>query len=161
MSLPTVKAVKDLFEGMLGRDVDTSPGDPVDTSASPGPMTGVYVDNRTTLSSLVLMDFALTAYVGAALGLVPPGGAEAAIEDGELSPALEENAAEIMNVFAALLSQSSGAHQRLYETYPADRDRPADVAGWSTALGSRRDLTVAVKGYGSGLLSIIETAPSP
>ena len=68
-------------DALLGRDVAVSDGSPVEPGARPAPLVGVYVDDRTQLSSVVLMDFRLAAFAGAALGLVPRGGAEAAIED--------------------------------------------------------------------------------
>lgn len=145
----------DLVEGLLGRDVTCAPGPAVDPAAEPGPTTAVYVDDANQLSAVVLRDPPLTAYIGAAPGLVPKCGAEAAIEDGEVSAALQENAAEVLNVLAAVLGDASGVHQRLYETYSAGEARPADVNAWSASAGSRRDLTLDVKGYGSGQMSII------
>ncbi|HEX2893449.1 MAG TPA: hypothetical protein VHO29_05545, partial [Marmoricola sp.] len=92
MGLPTNQSIKELFEGLLGREVTLSYGRRPDMEARPGPCTAVYVDDRNQLTSVVVMDFALTASAGAALGLVPPGGAEAAIEDRELPDSLQENA---------------------------------------------------------------------
>ena len=71
------------------------------------------------------MDFPLTAYVGAALGLVPGGGgAKAALEDTEISPALQENAYELLNVLAGVLNECSDVHQRLHHVHRPGERRP-------------------------------------
>jgi hypothetical protein len=155
MALPSVKAVKDVMEGLLGRDVETTPGDAVDLSASPAPTVAVYVDPANQLSSVVLMDMELTCYVGAALGLVPKGGADASVEDGVVADNLQENTAEVLNVLAQVLGDAAGVHQRLYATYAAGDPVPGDAAQWAGTLGSRRDLHLDVKGYGGGGLSIV------
>nr|WP_284290481.1 hypothetical protein [Angustibacter aerolatus] len=79
---------------MLGRDVTLAYGKGLRPDSTPAPSIGVYVDDRGTMTALVLFDFALTAYAGAALGLVPAGGAEAAIEDRDIPDSLQENAYE-------------------------------------------------------------------
>lgn len=157
MSLPDRKQIKDLFEGLLGRDVAVSDGSPVEPGARPAPLVGLYVDDRNQLSAVVLMDLRLAAYSGAALGLVPKGGADAAIQDRELSPMLTENAAELLNVLAAPIGDASGVHQRLYQTVTPDQVLPDDAAAWAVTLGRRTDLTLDVRAYGSGVLSIVST----
>jgi hypothetical protein len=46
------------------------------------------------------MDLPLAAYAGAALGLIPSGGAQACIEDKELSANMGENVTEVCNIVA-------------------------------------------------------------
>lgn len=159
--LPDRKQVRDLFEGLLGRDVTISDGSPVEPGAALGPLVGVYVDDQTTLSAVVLMEFRLAAYVGAALGLVPKGGAEAAVEDRELPPMLAENAAEVLNVLAAPIGDASGVHQRLYQTVVPGEAIPGDAAAWAVRLGNRTDLLLDVKSYGAGTLSIVSALVDP
>jgi hypothetical protein len=153
--LPANKDIKDLFEGLLGRDVDVAEGLPVPPNSTPRPTTAVYVDDRSKLSSVVVMDFPLTAFVGAALALVPKGGADVAIEERELPSSLLENAAEILNVLAAPIGDASGVHQRLHQTFGPLDFPPSDVAAWSAQIGARTDLVLDVKGYGRGTLSVI------
>ena len=155
MPVPNNKAVKDLFDGLLGRDVTVANGKPVDPAAKLGPSTAVYVDDQNELTAVVLMDFPLTAYVGAALGLIPAGGAEAAIEDREMSSMLNENAHELLNVLAGVLNECSDVHQRLHHVHRPGDAVPADVAPWTIAPGPRTDLKLDVKGYGGGGLSIV------
>ena len=99
----------------------------------------------------------MAAYCGAAIGLVPPGGAAAAVEDGELFPNLRENACEVLNVMAALFNVGTAPHLKLYSTSAPEEALPGDVAGHLAALGGRVDWTVDIKGYGTGQLSICLT----
>jgi hypothetical protein len=159
MALPTNQSVKELFEGLLGREVTLSYGRRPDMEARPGPCAAVYVDDSNQLTSVVVMDFALTASAGAALGLVPPGGAEAAIEDNDLPESLQENANELLNVLAGTINEFSDVHQRLYHVHRPGETLPADVVPWTITLTGRLDVTLTPKGYPSGDLSIVSVLP--
>ncbi len=160
MSLPTNLAIRELFEGLLGRDIDLENGRRVDMEASPGPCTAVYVDDNNDLSAVVVMEFSLTAKIGAALGLVPVGGAEAAIEDKSIPDSLQENANELLNVLAGTLNEFNDVHQRLYKVHAPGESLPADIVPWTITLTGRQDLNVGIKGYGAaGGLSIISVLP--
>jgi hypothetical protein len=157
--VPAPKNIKDLFEGLLGRDVSLGDGVPVPLDARPRPTTAVYVNDNHALSAVALMDFPLTAYSGAALALLPKGGAEDAIDEKDLPPILLENAAELLNVLAAPIGDASGVHQRLHQTFGPDQLPPSDVSAWSARLGSRLDVELDIKGYGKGTLSVVSTLP--
>lgn len=154
--LPTAKAVKDLLEAILGRDVDVTTGaEAVDPAQAPGAVVGVYTQDSLALAAVVILDLPLAAYVGAALALIPRGGAEAAVEDGVLPDSLLENTAEILNVTTSLFNVDGAPHHRLYATYAPGATLPADVAQWVLAYIPRLDLTVEVQGYGPGRLSVL------
>jgi hypothetical protein len=152
--LPVPKAVKDLFEDLLGRTVEVGPAEPVRAADVPKTLVAEYVDDGKQLRAVVAMDFPLTAFVGASIGLIPPGGAEACIEDNEISKMIGENAIEVCNVLASLLNSGGAAHLKLYQTHLPGNPPPNDAVGYLLALGRRLDLTVDVAGYGSGKLSI-------
>src|SRR4051794_15859026 len=128
-------------------------------TAKPAPCTAVYVDDKNNLTSVVVMDFPLTASVGAALGLVPPGGAEAAVEDGVLPDSLQENTNELLNVLAGTINEHSDVHQRLYHVHRSGETLPADLVEWAITPPGRLDVTGAPKGYGAGDLSILSVPP--
>jgi hypothetical protein len=159
VALPTNLAVKELCDGLLGRDCALSHGRRPDLQAKPAPCTAVYVDDANELTTVVVLDFALTASAGAALGLVPAGAAQAAIEDGVLPDSLQENAAELLNVLAGTINAFSDTHQRLYQVHRPGEQLPADVVPWTLALTGRTDVSIAPKGYPAGDLSIISVLP--
>ena len=159
--VPDRKQIKDLFEGLLGRDVTVGDAAPVPLDSRPRPTTAVYVDDKNQLSSVVLMDFPLTAWAGAALALLPRGGVEDAIDERVLPASLLENAAELLNVLAAPICAAGGVHQRLYQTFGPTELPPSDVLGRSAQLGAREDVALAIHGYGAGSLSIISVVSAP
>ncbi len=149
-ALPASLAVRNLLEDLLGRDVTVSPTDPPRGEDLRTSVVAVYVDDALRLSAVLVLDLALAAYAGAALGLMPVGGAEDCIDDKELSPVLAENVTELCNVLTALLNREGAPHLRLYQLHLPGGALPGDVAGHAVALGNRLDLKVEVSRYGSG-----------
>jgi len=154
MSLPDRKLIKDVFEGLLGRDVAVSDGVPINLDP-PRPVVATYIDPQHQLSFLAVMDLPLAAYAGAALALIPKGGAEAAVEDKMLPDNLFENVAEILNVLAAPIGDCAGVHQRLSTTFAPHDPLPGQIASYAATVGAREDVTLDITGYGSGTLSIV------
>ncbi|WP_230684860.1 hypothetical protein [Cellulomonas sp. JZ18] len=153
--LPSAKDVRDLLENLLGREVVvTTGGDMVDPEAPGGALVGLFVDRLLHLRAMILMDLALAAYVGAAIGLVPRPAAEDAAAGG-LSPNLEENAREVINVASSLLNGPDVPHVRLDSVYAPGEPLPADVVPWVKAYVRRTDLRVEVSGYGRGGWSLL------
>ena len=107
-SIPDPKPVKDLFQDLLGRTVTISSLDkPVVPSARRACCTGLYVDGNVDTRALVCADLDLAARSGAALGLVPPTGAQTAIDNLELPGALYDNFFEVLNIFSSLFNTGS------------------------------------------------------
>ena len=150
--LPLTKDVRDLLEGLLGKDVTVSPGDPV--SLNDGAALAVYVDPQLSTNAVCLVDVPLAAWFAGALALLPKGGLEDAIEDGELSAMQLEVVYEVVNVAAAMFNGGGVTHSKLYKLYAPGEAVPADLAGLAAGF-NRIDLDVEVAGYGSGSLSIV------
>jgi len=154
--LAAAKDVRDLFEGLLGRDVEvTTGGEMVDPASEFGALVGVYVDNTLKLTALVLLDIELASRVGAAIALIPTRAAEQAISNGLMPDNLRDNAAEILNVTASLFNAEGAPHVRLDAVYAPGDPIPADVAQWVLTYVRRCDLHVDVQGYGPGKFSLL------
>ncbi|GAA3290009.1 MULTISPECIES: hypothetical protein [Dactylosporangium] len=152
--LPVPKAVKDLFDDLLGRPVTVNPADPMKAADVPRTTFALYTDERMQLMAVIAMDFELTAYAGAAIGLIPPGGAQACIEDKEISKMIGENAGEICNILAGLINKEDAPRVKLHQTFLPGESAPADAVNHALAIGRRLDLKVDVSGYGGGKISI-------
>jgi hypothetical protein len=150
--LPNPKDVRDLLEGLLGKDVTVGPGDPV--SLNDKPAVAVYVDPTMATTALCLVDIRLAAWCAGALALLPKGGLEDAIDEGELSQMHLEVVYEVVNVTAALFNGAGINHSKLYKLYAPGESLPGDLAGLSAAF-NRIDLKVDIAGYGPGALSIV------
>ncbi|GAA3335608.1 hypothetical protein GCM10020358_04550 [Amorphoplanes nipponensis] len=152
--IPVALTVRNLFEDLLGRDVNVSPGDPMTASDLPTAVLAVYTDTSQQLYAVLGMQLALAANAGAALGLLPAGAAEDSIEEKTLFPNLAENVFELCNVLTSLLNREGAPHVKLYQVIYPGMDIPNDARAHLLALGKRLDLTVEVARYGKGKLSL-------
>lgn len=154
--LPSALEVRELLEGLLGRDVEaelTSTG--ADPRKHPGAMVGAYEDDTQQLRAVVVLDLALAAAVGAAIGLMGVRIAEDVVRSELLSPALYDNAAEILNVASSLFNAEGAPHVRLAEAYAPREILPSDVDARLRGLVRRIDLELGVSGYGAGRMSVV------
>ena len=152
--LPVAKEIRDLFVDLLDRAVTLSPSAPLAPTQKNPCTVGVYVDDRLQVTALIVFDLPLSAYIGAAIGLVPPGGAETAIATG-LNDNLRDNVHEVYNIAASLFNIGEADHLRLYDVHHAGDPLPPDILVKSLTLGRREDLSVDVGGYGSGKISVV------
>lgn len=153
--LPVPKQIRDLLAELLDREVTLSPSTPLAPTPKNPCTIGIYVDDLLQVTSLIAFDLSLSAHAGAAIGLVPVGGAEAAIEEGILNDTLRDNLYEVLNIAASLFNVEGATHVRLYDVHHAGVAVPPDVLARSLTLGRREDLAVDVAGYGSGRLSVV------
>ncbi|QCX28581.1 hypothetical protein [Nocardioides jishulii] len=156
--LPVAKEVRDLLSDLLGKPVSIEPAAPL----APGPKRpatiGVYVDDSLRVAALICFDLPLSAYAGAAIGLVPPQVAEDAVTQGSLPEVLRENLHEVLNIAVSLFNSAPGAdHLRLHAMHPAGEPTPRDVLVHALTLGRRTDMRVDVPYYGTGIISVVQT----
>ena len=155
VQLPAAKDVRDMLTGLVGKPVDVSPGAPVTPTPEKPVAVAVYVDPQMAINALCVMDLGAAAYTGAALALLPPGGAQDAVEeDGELSGLLVEALHEVVNVLSALFNTPGAPHSKLHKLYAPGDDLPGDIEGM-LANFNRIDLAVDIQGYGKGALSLV------
>lgn len=152
--LPPTKLIKDVLDGLLGRDVAVMPVDPMTSADTVGGALATYIQDGDALGAVAGWDLAAAAYVGAAVALVPVGGAEAALEDQYLPENLLENISEVSNVLASVFQIPGNPHLRLERTYRPLNTAPDAAIELLYALGHRIDLGLDVPGYGKGRLSI-------
>jgi hypothetical protein len=154
ITLPASLTIRNLLEDLLGREVTVSMANPPVAADLRRMIMAVYTDSSTKMVAVIGLELPLAAYSGAALGLMPPGGAEDCIEEGALSPVLVENVAELCNILTSLFNHEGGPHVKLYKVYTPPEPAPGDATALLLALGNRIDLTVEVARYGKGRLSL-------
>ena len=152
--IPVALTVRNLFEDLLGRDVNVSSGDPMTAEDLPTGVFAIYTDSSQQLYAVLGLQLALAANAGAALGLLPAGAAEDSIEEKTLFPNLAENVFELCNVLTSLLNREGAPHVKLYQVVYPGMELPNDARAHLLALGKRLDLTVEVARYGKGKLSL-------
>lgn len=153
--LPDAKEVRDMLSGLVGKPVNVLPGAPVTPTPDKPVSVAIYVDPQKAVTALCVMDLGASAYTGSALALLPPGGAQDAVEeDGELSGMQVEALYEVVNVLSALFNKEGARHSKLDALVAPGDDIPGDVAGMLAAF-NRIDLAIEVPTYGKGALSLI------
>ncbi|MCX6397847.1 MAG: hypothetical protein NTV23_15275 [Propionibacteriales bacterium] len=156
--LPSTKEIRDLLTDLLDREITVAPNAPLAPTPNNPCTVAVYVDDTLQVTSVIAFDLRLSAYAGAAIGLVPPAGAEAAIEERILNDTLRENVYEVLNIAASLFNKDGATHVRLYDAHHIGVPVPGDVLARALTLGRREDLAVEVGGYGAGRLSVVLVA---
>ena len=155
VALPAPKDVRDMLSGLIGKPVGVNPGAPVTPTPDKPVSVAIYVDPHMAINAICVMDLGASAYTGAALALLPPGGAQDAVEeDGELSGLMVEALHEVVNVLSALFNTAGAPHSKLHKLYAPGDDLPGDIEGM-LANFNRLDLVVEVPGYGKGGLSLV------
>jgi hypothetical protein len=151
--LPSRHAVRNVIEGLVGRDVDISDGVPVPPKTTN--VVAAYVSDKLALQVVCVVDIEAAARLGGALALVPKGGVEDAIGDRDLPATLRDNCYEVLNVMASVFNVPGAPHVRLYEMYGPNQGVPGDVAAIAGVVGSRMDISLKIAGYGVGAMSIV------
>lgn len=155
VQLPAAKDVRDMLTGLVGKPVGVNPGAPVTPTPDKPVAVAVYIDPQMAINAICVMDLGAAAYTGAALALLPPGGAQDAVEeDGELSGLLVEALHEVVNVLSALFNTPGAPHSKLHKLYAPGEDLPGDISGM-LANFNRIDLAIEVPGYGKGAVSLV------
>jgi hypothetical protein len=154
--LPPPKAVRDLFADLLGRgvEINISSLKLVPDARTPC-CVSVYTTEKKQTGALMVADLDLAARAGAALGLIPKGGAEAAVEDRELPANLAENFREVANIFAALFNVGDQPRLVLYNVHAPGAMAPEDVTALLRGVARREDYLIEIEGYGSGRLAVV------
>ena len=152
--LPAPKDVRDMLAGLVGRNVTVSPGAPVTPSPERPVAVAVYVAPDMSVNALCLMDLGASAYTAGGLALLPPGGCQDAVEEGELSGLQVEALHEVVNVISALFNVAGAPHSKLHKLYAPGEEVAGDLAGMLAGF-NRLDLDVEIQGYGKGSLSLV------
>jgi hypothetical protein len=157
VALPSTRRLRDRLEAQLRREVRLRPGAPLAPTA-PGLSFAIYVDTHLTTHAVVVADLAAAAYIGAASALIPVGVATAAVEDHTLPSLLRTRFGSVLEEWGQLFDRAAGtedAEIRLYDAVLPGGRPPADIATLAAAPGLRLDVTVSVRAYGEGRLSLV------
>ena len=153
--LPAAKDFRDMISGLVGKEVAVSPGAPVTPEPNRPVTVAIYTAPDMSVNALCVMDLGASAYTAAALALLPPGGAQDAVEeDKELSPMLLEALHEVVNVLSALFNTPGAPHSKLNKLVADGEEIPGDVAGMLAGF-NRLDLAIEVPTYGKGAISLV------
>lgn len=103
-----------------------------------------YINGDGDLVAWCAVELPTAANLGAALSMIPPGGAEAMVEDKELTPMARDNLYEVMNILSSLLMDDRTPHLKLSTM---DEGAPPTLDG-----GDQSSYALELGKYGSGTL---------
>lgn len=154
--LPSAKEIRDLFEGLLGRSVEVETDyEFVNPKEEFGACVALYTDALERMCAIVVMDFNLSAYAGAALALLPPGGAQDVINEACMPDSYIENVYEVLNIFSSLFNKENAPHLKIHLMYTPGEELPPDLQDTVTSFVERRDSILDIEGYGKGRLGVL------
>jgi len=151
--MPSRHSVRNTIEGMIGRDIDLDDG--VAPPAKATNVVAVYVTDQLKTSAVCVVDLEFAARIGGALGMIPRGVVDEAIQARDLPKDLEENCYEVLNVMASIFNLPNAPHVRLYTMYAPNSTVPADIAQLAATAGNRMDVKIRIRGYGDGAMAIV------
>lgn len=156
MTLPPPKAIKDVIDGLLGREVTMTPAAASLNSVDAiGGVVASYVDDEGRTRAVLGWDLPAAARAGSALGLVPARMSDEIVDDKFLPYDIVESVAELSNVLASALDVNGNPHTRLERTYHPAAAAPDDVAKALYGHYERMDFDLDVPGYGVGRIALV------
>lgn len=155
--LPDAKSVRDLLGVLLNRQVEVAAGDAWAPEPADLAVLAEFVDDRLRLRALAVLDLPLAMYAGAAIGLLPPGGADDMIDARSPGAMVLENLREVLTVLASVFAVPDAGHVKMWMMRPPGTPLPADVDAACRRQVGRLDLEVTIDGYGGGRLALILT----
>jgi hypothetical protein len=151
--VPDAAQVKDLL-GFLFDGLAVKAAPKLDISPTSGSFLAVYVADDGSPVALAACNIAFAANAGAGLSMLPLAAAKEAAKNKLLTPAMNDNLREVMNICSRLMLRDGSAHLRLEQVCQANALPPAAAAIVSAATG-RADFEVTLGKYGIGALSIL------
>lgn len=153
--LPSTNDVKDLFIMLLGDNTTVAKADPMSLEAGKKQLTATYIDDARKLQAAVICDLPMGAYAASRLTMIPPAGAQDAVDEGGLSSMMLDNFNEVMNICVTLVTSDTSPHLKL-DTVNQDVSSIAeDAKEVIAAPGERIDFDIEVAGYGKGRMAVL------
>jgi len=155
--IPKDSEVKQMLGMLCGSDLGVNPGEPLATDARSNTIVAVYTNQEGVPVTACCCDVPFAAYSGAALSMIPKGGAEDAAKSGDLSEMMRANLHEIMNICSRLFIAEETPHLKLDALYNSADALPEAVRLVIDTAAGRSDLRISIPGYGEGNISLLST----
>jgi hypothetical protein len=155
--VPKDREVKQMLGMLYGKGLGVDAGEPVATGAGSNSIVAIYIDDEGLPVTACCCDIPFAAYSGAALSMIPRGGAEDAANSGDLSEMMRGNLNEIMNICSRLFISDKTPHLRLGALYDGADALPEAARSMLDTAPGRADLRISIPGYGEGNVSFLST----
>ncbi len=153
--LPKSKDITAAFGMLYGNDIDVSDAEPKPLSENR--LYGLFVNSEGAPVAATMCDAQFAAFAGSALMMLPPGAAEEAAETGDLTPVMEENVYEILNICSRLFMGDDTPHLKLEKMYTDASELPEEAKKMISEAEASRGFGVEFPRYGAGSISFVTT----
>lgn len=150
--LPDVPKMIEIL-GLLFDGLDAKVGGTFDLTPAGGAWFGVFIADTGEPVALCGADANLAANFGAAFSMLPVNAAKDAAKTRALTPVMQDNLREIMNICTRLVMDNTSAHLKLDQVY-AVKNLPPPAAALLSAT-RRREFQLQIPKYGAGVLSLL------
>lgn len=154
--LPNDKETLGVLSMLYGDDIKVCKDDE-SLAVENSKLYGLYVDSEEKPVAVCLCDTNFAAYAGAALSMLPPGGAEDAAESGDISATMKENVYEVMNICSRLLMSDKTPHLKLVNMYSDLGELSDDAVAMMKNAQAGSHFDIDIPNYGKGRLSLVTT----
>jgi len=153
--LPKAKDLTAAFGMLYGDGVDVKDGEPKPLSENK--LYGLFVNSEGDPVAATMCDASFAAYAGSALMMLPPGAAEEAAETGDLTPVMEENVYELINICSRLFMGDNTPHLKLDKMYSDPGELPEKAREMIANAEGANGFGVEFPRYGAGNISFVTT----
>jgi len=150
--LPAADEFRRLLAMMYDR-LKVSDGEAV-SEDGPKCVTAIYLSDDDEPIAAALADYPFAAFSGAALTMIPVGGAEDAVADKDLGDLILENVHEVFNICSRLLMDADSPHLRLSNVYEGVDAVPEEHKS-VFAASDRVSFQVDIPNYGTGNVTFL------
>lgn len=152
--VPTSESVSDLLKMLYGDDLSSSDCNADDASSY---RVATFVDDDNNVVAAVACDIEFVVYSGAALSMIPSGGADDMISDKEATSAVLDNFHEVMNIYSKLFMTETSAHLRLGKIFEAAEAADSVSVQALNTTATKVGFDISIPEYGSGKMVAIVT----
>jgi len=156
--LPQEIEIRQMLGMLFGDELEIKSAEtPLDTGADSNNAAALFVSDDGEPVTACICDLPFAAFAGAALSMIPKGGAEDAAKSGDLSETMLGNLHEIMNICSRLFMKSDSPHLKLENIYSSIKDLPENAREMVGTVKDQLHFQVTIPGYGDGHLSFLAT----
>lgn len=154
-NLPNEHEANAVLAMLYGDSLDVKVGEDSQLQES-GTWVGLFIDSEDKPVAGCVCDVPFAAYAGSALTMLPPGGAEDAVETGDISEMMQDNLNEVMNICSRMFMSDETPHLRLDILYKYE-DLSDEAKEVLAGAEGRRTLDIDIPRYGKGKLFMVTT----
>jgi hypothetical protein len=149
------KELASFLDGLFGSEAKVDHIEPPSSLADPR-VTATYNNAEGGLEFAIICELKLANSLGAALAMIPPGGAEDASAEGVIPENIGENLYEVLNILSAAFADAEHHRVVLDKVFHPDQPLEADLAAKVDAAQNLIQIEYETGRYQAGKMSLLK-----